>query len=70
MAHRCLLPELEASRVECVVSAVTGAALGVVRVGERFGVDLFRRLEAAGLDGFGENGEFHTCVHIQATDTA
>lgn len=55
-----MIQELEGCGVPCVVSAVTEEALGCVSVGERFGRVLWQRALAAGVDGFGENGEFHT----------
>lgn len=55
-----MIQELEGCGVPCVVSAVTEEALGCVSLGERFGRALWERALAAGVDGFGENGEFHT----------
>ena len=55
-----MLRELEGCGVPCVVSAVSEEGEGIVRAGERFGRELWERAKAAGIDGFGENGEFHT----------
>jgi diphthamide synthase (EF-2-diphthine--ammonia ligase) len=61
-----LLTELEASGVRVVVSAVAagGGGEGVVEVGEPFTRELCNRATAAGIDGFGEGGEFHTLVSL------
>ena len=57
-----LLEVLEDANVECIVSAVMDADVGV-SVGEKFDRDLVSRLPAH-VDIFGENGEFHTRVEI------
>eukprot|EP00899_Mesostigma_viride_P004720 jgi/Mesvir1/14249/Mv09685-RA.1 len=59
-----LLHDLATSGVVCVVSAVTDAAKGVVQVGDVFGADLVARAGAAGIDAFGEAGEFHTLARV------
>jgi diphthamide synthase (EF-2-diphthine--ammonia ligase) len=59
-----MLRELEAAGVPCVVSSVSDGAHGAIAVGERFGCALWQRARAAGIDGFGENGEFHTLARI------
>jgi ATP-binding cassette subfamily B (MDR/TAP) protein 1 len=53
-----LMADLEASGAQCVVSAVAPGVMGV-EVGERFDRGLMARLPA-GVDAFGENGEFRT----------
>jgi len=58
-----LIDDLEASGAPCEVSAVTEAAEGVVRVGDRFDRAMMARLPER-IDPFGENGEFHTLVKV------
>eukprot|EP00892_Ulva_mutabilis_P011639 jgi/Ulvmu1/8848/UM049_0030.1 len=59
-----MMRELESCGVPCVVSAVAEEGEGVVEEGERFGPALRERALAAGIDGFGENGEFHTLACV------
>lgn len=59
-----MIAELETCGVPCVVSSVTEDGKGVVEVGERFTRELWKRARAAGKDGFGENGEFHTLAKV------
>ncbi len=61
--YELLLDELEASGVPCEVCAVPDAAQTGVRIGQRFGRDLTEQLPA-GIDRFGESGEFHTLARV------
>jgi len=61
--YETLLEDLEASGVECKISAVTECAGGAVSVGDVFDRALIDRLPAR-VDAFGENGEFHTFAKI------
>ena len=62
--YDALAAELEAAPVECRLSAVDAERVGgVLRVGDLYGADLRARLPA-GVDAFGENGEFHTYVRV------
>jgi len=58
-----LLTDLEASGVECEVSAVTEDGSGAVSVGDVFDRALIARLPEH-MDAFGENGEFHTLAKV------
>ncbi len=60
-----LMQELERSQVPCEVSAVTDAAQGLVAAGELFTRELHQRISGH-IDGFGENGEFHTLAKVWA----
>ncbi len=62
-SYKELMADLEASGVPCRVSAVTGSAADSVRVGDSFGREMMARLPA-GVDAFGENGEFHTLARV------
>ena len=64
---RCeeLMADLEASGIVCEVSAVTDAVLGALAPGQRFDRETMMRLPA-GVDRFGENGEFHTLAKVWA----
>ena len=57
-----LAADLAASRVPCVVSAVTVDA--PVVVGAAYSADVAAACAAAGLDAFGERGEFHTLARV------
>ena len=60
-----LSDDLERSGVPCAVSAVANeAAARLCAVGDMYHRALRMRLEAAGLDGFGEEGELHTMAHV------
>lgn len=60
-----LSDELERSGVPCAVSAVANeAAAQLCFVGDLYDRALRTRLEAAGLDGFGEEGELHTLARV------
>ena len=61
-----LLRELAASGAVARVSAVTEAARGTVSEGEVFNADVAQRAREAGIDAFGEGGEFHTLVDVAA----
>lgn len=63
--YATLIDDLEASGIACAVTAVTGTAGGAVRVGDNFDRAFMTRLPAA-IDGFGENGEFHTLAKLWA----
>jgi hypothetical protein len=52
----------------CAIANPRAAA--ICTVGDEFGPDLRRRLESAGLDGFGENGEIHTLAEVWHVDPA
>ena len=65
--YEALMDDLEASGAVCEVSAVTGEARGVVRVGQRFDRAMMAALPER-VDRFGENGEFHTLVKVWAAD--
>jgi diphthamide synthase (EF-2-diphthine--ammonia ligase) len=68
-----LAAELDASGVPCHVSAVAdeGDAAGAVAVGDAYDAALRERARAAGVDEFGENGEFHTLAAVwDAPDAA
>ncbi|KAL9179378.1 hypothetical protein ACHAXT_008668 [Thalassiosira profunda] len=58
-----LYQDLEASGVRVVVSAVTTGD-GVVKVGDVFSRDLMKDAAAAGMDSFGEKGEFHSIAEV------
>lgn len=62
--YDALTADLEASGVPCIVSAVTEPAVGVAEVGELYTRALAGKLEAAGLDAFGENGEIHSLAEV------
>jgi diphthamide synthase (EF-2-diphthine--ammonia ligase) len=59
-----LLQELRASGAVARISAVTDMGQGVVAVGDVFTPQLSAHAAAAGIDAFGENGEFHTLVDL------
>jgi len=64
--YEALAADLRESGVPCTVSAVADAraeAAGAV-VGAEFAPGLRSRLRAAGLDEFGERGEFHTLARV------
>jgi len=58
-----LIADLERSGVVCQVSAVTSSALSWLKPGEVFNRKLMEQLPA-GIDRFGENGEFHTLAKV------
>ena len=58
-----LLKDLEESGVKCHISAST-VNDAVVKVGDLFNDVLYRTCQANGLDGFGENGEFHSLAEV------
>ena len=62
--YETLLRELRESGVSAEVSAVTESGAGIVETGETFDEAVYSRALAAGIDGFGENGEFHTLVRV------
>ena len=64
--YETLLDDLEASGAAATVSAVAagGRGEGVVATGDRFDRALAARLAKAGVDPFGEEGEFHTLVTV------
>uniref|UniRef100_A0A0G4IFE2 Diphthine--ammonia ligase n=1 Tax=Chromera velia CCMP2878 TaxID=1169474 RepID=A0A0G4IFE2_9ALVE len=61
-----LSEDLQASGVPCKVTAVTteDAKRAGAQVGTVYGPALFAALNEAGVDGFGENGEFHTLAQV------
>jgi diphthamide synthase (EF-2-diphthine--ammonia ligase) len=63
--YDALSAELRASGVRCTVSAVASEdAAALCSVGDEFNDALRLRLQVAGLDGFGENGEVHTLARV------
>ena len=59
-----LAQELETSKVRCTVTAVNHEMTGSsIEVGDVYDASLLRRLPEH-IDGFGENGEFHTIVEL------
>ena len=64
-SYEALMDDLEASGVDCEVSAVTEEAHGVVQVGQRFDRAMMTALPER-IDRFGERGEFHTLVKVWA----
>jgi iron complex transport system substrate-binding protein len=63
--YEALASELRASGVPCTVCAVASpAAAALCAVGDAYDDALRARLDAAGLDGFGENGELHTLARV------
>ena len=58
-----LTDDLEASRIRTVVSAAT---VDGVEVGAVYNRALRARVEALGMDGFGEQGEFHSVAEVWA----
>ena len=58
VGHESLLQALDEAGVVCEISAVCDSDLDI-RVGDVFGRELIARLPA-GVDAFGEHGEFHT----------
>ena len=63
--YDALSADLAASGVPCTVCAVASPqAATLCVVGDNFTEDLRARMQAAGLDGFGENGEFHTLARV------
>ena len=64
VAYSDLLDDLEVAPGEARVSAVADeSCASVIAVGDVFGRELIARLPAD-VDAFGENGEFHSYVHI------
>lgn len=63
--YASLLDDLEASGVNCIVSAST---TDVVQKGDVFGRLLYERALDHGVDGFGEEGEFHTLAQVWEVD--
>lgn len=59
-----LLEDLERSGAVARISAVNGAAVeAAISVGDIFDRHMIERLPP-GIDRFGENGEFHTLIHV------
>ena len=56
-----LMQDLEHSGVEVIIAATTKQG---VQVGERFDSHLHRRAKGLNMDGFGENGEFHSIAKV------
>jgi ATP-binding cassette subfamily B (MDR/TAP) protein 1 len=65
MDYTELMDDLEASGVKCVLSAVTNPEAG--KVGDVFDRAMMKRVMLASIDGFGENGEFHTLTEVWST---
>lgn len=63
--YDALSADLRASGVRCTVCAIASeVASGLCTVGDDFNDALRLRFQAAGLDGFGENGEVHTLARV------
>ncbi|HCH63635.1 MAG TPA: hypothetical protein DFR83_12585 [Deltaproteobacteria bacterium] len=64
--YATLAAQLDAARIDCVVSAVDHQRVGgdVLQVGDAYNSALRARLPDS-VDAFGENGEFHTMVRMQ-----
>ena len=60
-----LLTDLELSKVPCIVSATSN---DVVREGDVFGREVYTRALKHGVDGFGEEGEFHSLAKVFEVD--
>ena len=63
--YESLLDDLEASGVNCVVSA---SSTDVVKEGDVFGRELYERALKHGVDAFGEEGEFHSLAQVWSVD--
>ena len=63
--YETLLDDLEASGVECVVSA---SSTDAVKEGDVFGRELYDRALKNGVDAFGEEGEFHSLAKVWDVD--
>ena len=63
--YATLLDDLEASGVQCIVSAST---TDVVKEGDVFGRELYKLALEHGVDAFGEEGEFHTLAQVWEVD--
>lgn len=61
VSYNELVQELEKSGVSVVVTATTRQG---VKVGDVFDSDLRAKVEGLGMDGFGENGEFHSIAKV------
>lgn len=66
--YASLLDRLEGSGATCTISAVA-PSITEVSIGEKFDRTLVNRLPAS-IDGFGENGEFHTCISFAGVGRA
>ncbi|MEP1422271.1 MAG: DUF5522 domain-containing protein [Erythrobacter sp.] len=64
--YKALLKDLARSGASCVISAMP-ASLPGIELGDSFDAELFARLPEE-VDGFGENGEFHTRVVIRGNE--
>lgn len=62
--YDALLEDLAGSGARCVMSAIT-ADLPAIEIGDHYDAQLVARLPA-GVDAFGENGEFHTKIVIES----
>jgi len=61
--YETLLTDLEASGAVVTIAATTEAANGRIRVGQAYTPELASSLEGH-IDVMGENGEFHSLVHL------
>lgn len=69
--YGALSADLAASGVPCTVCAVASAEAALIcAVGDEYDERLCSRLQAAGLDGFGENGELHTLACVWEASAA
>jgi Predicted ATPases of PP-loop superfamily len=59
--YQSLLEDLQEACVQVIVSATSKS---YVHVDEPYNTEVFHRAESNGVDGFGENGEFHTLVKV------
>ncbi|KAL3934848.1 MAG: hypothetical protein SGBAC_009516 [Bacillariaceae sp.] len=56
-----LLNDLEESKVPCFI---TGSTKDQAKVGTQYTREFYKQMVAADLDGFGENGEFHSLAKV------
>lgn len=61
ISYQSLLEDLQEACVQVIVSATSKS---YVHVDEPYNTEVFHRVESNGVDGFGENGEFHTLVKV------
>ena len=59
--YEMLLQDLQASKVPCTISA---SDVDSITVGTVFDRSLYQHAESLGIDGFGEQGEFHSLAQV------
>mmetsp|Transcript_27624 Transcript_27624/g.76032 ORF Transcript_27624/g.76032 Transcript_27624/m.76032 type:complete len:703 (-) Transcript_27624:957-3065(-) len=64
--YSILLDDLERSKVPCFISGTTVGDRA--KVGTLFDRSFYKSAVAAGMDGFGENGEFHSIAQVWEVD--